>query len=145
MLTDNDGGFEYASFLGQGIKNGTQIIFTRNTNEGTNGGAAAHFNVGKAKYFVVRMKTNLPAMSFSVTFGTTEAEPVVGTKGTFPKVQSVAAPVGLAENDVWTTFVFDVSQLAPKAWVADDSGNYKVCTFYWTMGNDQYKIGRAHV
>ena len=141
VLIDEKGGFEYASFSGQG--NTAQIIFPRNTADSSATEKAAYFSVGTAKYFVMRMKTNNCAMNFTFTFATQDAELIEGkhngvVKGMFPRTTTFNVPIALGGDDTWTTYVMDLTALAPNSWVADEDGNHTVYTMYCNIGGTNY-------
>ena len=141
VLTDAEGGFKYASFSGQG--NTAQIIFTRNTADASATEKAAFFTVGTAKYMIIRLKTNNPTMNYTFTLATYDAEHIEGkhngvVKGMFPRVTAFNVPISLGGEDTWTTYVMDLSALAPKSWVADANGNHMVYTLYCNIGGSDY-------
>ena len=140
VLTDEKGGFKYASFSGQGTT--AQLIFTRNTPDSNATEKAAFFEVGSAKYMVIRLKTNNPSMNYTFTVATYDAEHVEGyhkgeLKGMFPKTTSFTVPISLGGEE-WTTYVIDLATIAPKSWVADANGNHTVYTLYCNIGGKDY-------
>lgn len=141
VLIDEEGKFTYASFSGNG--NTAQIIFSRNTADSSDSEKAATFTVGTAKYFVIRMKTNKSSMNYTFTFATEAAEWIEGkhngeVKGMFPRVSAFNLPISVGGDDQWNTYVMDLSTLIPNSWVADESGNHTVYTFYCNIGGVDY-------
>ncbi len=121
-ITEDEGGFDYASFSGQSTT--AQIIFART---GFNDAeAASAFPVGDASLFIIRMRTNDPKVSFGIQFGTPEA-PVTNFR--FPT--AVAA-------DGWATYVVDLAALMPTSYVADANGEYTVQNFYFHIGGADF-------
>ncbi len=141
VLVDEEGGFEYVSFSGQG--NTAQIIFPRNTADSNDTEKASIFEVGTAKYFVIKLKTNKSSMNYTFTVATGAAELVEGkhkgeVKGMFPRTTNFNVPIGLGGDDQWTTYVMDLSVLAPNSWVANEDGNHTVYTMYCSIGGSDY-------
>ena len=141
VLVDKDGGFEYVSFSGQG--NTAQLIFPRNTADSNATEKAAIFEAGKARYFIIRMRTNSSSMNYTFTFATGAAEWIEGkhngvVKGTFPRTTSFKVPIALGGDDKWNTYVIDLKSVAPNSWVADENGNHTVYTMYCNIGGTDY-------
>ena len=138
LLTDADGGFEYSSISGQG---GTaQVIFARNTEVSSDREEAASFNVGKGRYFVIRMRTNNVEQSFGINFSTTGTELYEGKKngvvvGQFHTSKTLNFPTAVAGVDKWATYVVDLAAVIPQGYAPDENGEFVLHNFYFHIGN----------
>lgn len=121
-VTEN-GKQSYATFSGKG--NTAQVIFARNNNVSSDVERSAAFEVGKANYFIIRMKTNTPAVDFAIAFM---------TMGTGAAQSTLSLPLNLTPEGEWATYVVDMPVVLPGAYVADENGNYTVGTFYYHIG-----------
>ena len=121
-ITEDEAGFDYASYSGQATT--AQIIFARTGFSDAE--AASAFPVGKANMFIIRMRTNTPAVSFGIQFGT------VGAKGTTFRFPTAVAADG------WATYVVDLAALIPDSYVADSNGEYTVQNFYFHIGGADF-------
>ncbi len=91
------------------------------------------FNVGSAKYLVLKMRGTVPVTSIQLGIGTLNAE---GTQ----KTAGVNLPLGEFNSTNWTTFVIQLdSTLMSKGWVTDANGTYTVSQFMITY-NDSDKF-----
>ena len=121
-VTDNVSG-NYVTFSGKG--NTAQVIFSRDNSASSVVERSAAFDVGKANLFIIRMKTNTPAVSFAISFRTA----VTGASQT-----TLEFPLTLTESGEWATYIVDLSTVIPGAYVADENGNYTLGTFYYHIG-----------
>ncbi len=121
ITEDAETGFTYASYTGQSTT--AQIIFVRTGFTQQERDAA--FNVGKANYFVIRMRTNTPAVSFAIRFGTTAS----GNTGVTLRLPTSLTPAG-----EWATYVVDLATVIPKYYVANSDGTYTISEFYYHIG-----------
>ena len=121
-VTDNVSG-NYVTFSGKG--NTAQVIFSRDNSASSVVERSAAFDVGKANLFIIRMKTNTPAVSFAISFRTA----VTGASQT-----TLEFPLALTESGEWATYIVDLSTVIPGAYVADENGNYTLGTFYYHIG-----------
>ena len=117
------GGINYASFAGKG--NTAQVIFSRDNSDSSDIERASAFDVGKANLFIMRIKTNTPAVSFAIAFRAA----VEGASQT-----TLEFPLNLTPENEWATYVVDLSTVMPNTYIADENGNYKVGTFYYHIG-----------
>ncbi len=130
LQTDPDGKFEYATYSG---KNSTaQMIFVRGGYENDKYNEKevnSKFNVGKANYFVMRMRTNDPAnLKFNIHFGT-EAAPLVAGKH-LQTGSLLRFPTSLAKENEWTTYVVDLAAVHSTGYVANEDGTYTITNFF---------------
>lgn len=125
LLTDKEGGFDYASFTGQATT--AQILFARDSTVGTDAERAGAFDVGNATYFIIRMRTTHPDVSFGIQFGT-EGDGV--TNFTFP--------TAVAPANEWVTYVVNLAEVMPNTYAPDDAGNYRVTQFYYHIGGANF-------
>ena len=121
----------YVSFSGKG--NTGQVIFSRDNDASSALEQAAAFDVGKANLFIIRMKTNTPAIDFGIYFRSV-------TDGV--KESRVSFPLAMTAESEWATYVIDLATVIPKAYVPDENGNFKLGCFYYDIG---YKTFTADV
>lgn len=134
-----DGDTPYGRLVGQG-KVG-QIIWTRI------GGSAAspwpdsqikEFDVGKAKYLVMKMRSNNDIESVALKIGTIVGDAKYSNIDN-QAVADILIPQDVLDGDEWTTFVIDLSNTLSAGWVADSEGNYKVSYFQLTFNSSDTK------
>ena len=138
---DPVGGFEYMSFSSTG--NTAQIIFARNTADSSDSEEAAAFNVGKAKYFIIRLRTNTVDQSFGINFSTTGSPLVDGKKngvvvGQFHSSSTLKFPTTVGGADEWVTYVADLSTLISDVYAEDDTGTITLKNFYFHVGDANF-------
>ena len=102
-------------------------------------------NIGKAKYFVVRMRNtdNQKNVEFYMSTSGKNGEGYsVAPDGTETKPTSsgtilISSPANAATAGQWTTFVFDLEALIPEYYVADpETGDYLIDTFGMARSRD---------
>ncbi len=118
-----EGLMSFASFAGKG--NTAQVIFSRDNSVSSDIEKAAAFNVGKANLFIIKIRTNTPAVSFAISFRSA----VSGATQT-----TLEFPLKMTDAGEWATYVVDLSTVIPGAFVADENGNFTVGTFYYHIG-----------
>jgi len=134
LTEDSDG--VYASFSGKG--NTAQVIFARDNNVSSAVEQASAFEVGKANFFIIRMRTNTPAVDFAISYR---------AKGEGAVQSTPILPLSMTEAGEWATYVIDLPKVLPGAYIPDENGNYTLGTFYYHIGykdftaDVQYDIG----
>ncbi len=123
-ITEDPSGFDYMSFSGQG--NIAQIIFARNSSVASELEMSRAFTVGDANYFVIRLRTNTPSVSFAVQFGTEGESPT-----------TFRFPVAMA-GDGWATYVLDLAEVLPDSYKVDGTGEYLITNFYMHIGSTDF-------
>lgn len=109
-------------------------------NHGTTGAALnnKYYNVGSAKYFVVRMRNtnNQKNVEFYISTtgrngeGYAVAPDGTETRPTSSGMITLTSPAQAATAGEWTTYVFDLEALIPEYYVRDpESGDYIIDTF----------------
>ena len=114
---------EYASFAGKG--NTAQVIFSRDNAASSAIEQAAAFGVGKANLFIIRMRTNTPAVSFAITFRSA----VTGATQI-----TLELPLSMTADNEWATYIVDLTRVIPGSYVPDENGNFTLGTFYYHIG-----------
>ena len=123
-ITEDPSGFDYMSFSGQG--NTAQIIFARNSSVASDLEMSRAFTVGNANFFVIRLRTNAPSVSFAIQFGTEGENP-----------NTFRFPVAMAA-DGWATYVLDLAAVIPDAYKIDSLGEYLITNFYMHIGSTDF-------
>lgn len=132
-----DGDIPYARMVGQGKV--AQIIWTRIGADTAGPFPENQINpleVGKAKYLVIKMRSNNDIASLDLKVGT-----IIGD-AKYSNVDNqvstnILLPQDVLYGDKWTTFVIDLSTTMSGGWVPDADGNYKVSYFQITFNSSE--------
>ena len=149
-----ENGMPYASISGTGST--AQVIWVRAHEDmvwhqrATAAEQEGRFNIGKATYLVITLRTNNTEQKMSMSFSTTGkgSNTAVATEELKKNDITIAAgetyntengycsfsmPISSATADTWTTFVIDLAKVCPEQLVADENGDYIVDTLYYHL------------
>ena len=125
LLVDEVGGFEYASFSGQGTT--AQILFARNNSFSAAAEEAGAFDTGKGSIFIMKLRTTNPEVSFGIQIGT-------DGDGT----NNFRFPTAVSTANEWAVYVVDFASVVPAYFAPDENGNYRVTQFYYHIGGTDF-------
>ena len=135
----NENGTLYYRFNGQNQTG--QIFWTRMGYDGSGNQWADHqlkpFNVGEAKYVVVKMRGNNDISSVRFNVGTIVGEVSYDNFDNM-KVGGVNIPQNALNGTDWTYFVVDVAKAMPGVWNANADGTYNVCYLQFTFNGETF-------
>ena len=135
----NENGTVYYRFNGQNQTG--QIFWTRMGYDGSGKQWADYqlnpFNVGKAKYVVVKMRGNNDISSVRFNVGTIVGEASYDNYDNM-KVGGVNIPQNALNGTDWTYFVVDIAKAMPGAWNANSGGTYDVCYLQFTFNGETF-------
>lgn len=90
--------------------------------------------VGKARYLVIKMRSNCDIQSIDFRIGT-----IIGEASWYNQenmhLANLLIPQNVLDGESWTTFVIDLKTTMSGGWVADEDGNYKICYLQYTFND----------
>lgn len=95
--------------------------------------------VGKAKYLVIKMRSNCDIQSIVFRIGTIVGQATWENQSNM-HIADITIPQKALDGTEWTTFVIDLSTTMGDGWVADSDGNYKICYLQYTFNDYSNKF-----
>ncbi len=146
-VTDATGSYYHVVKEANSSINGGQHVWLREqykhpdgsgTLAGGNGKLSENFDIGNAKYMVIRVRTNSLVEPITINISTTgwNYQQAEGEDPTANNLASISTSVRLAprESGVWTTFVVDLALLGNR-YAEDANGGYIIDTFMLNQGS----------
>ncbi len=131
-----DNGVLFARWQGTG-KTG-QVLWQRVKADVQNTDECQEYSmdVGEAKYLVIRLRTNSPNQSMSLSISTNERSEYTYSGRYVSGVSTIPIPLSAASASEWTVYVMDLTEVAPQYYIKDTaSGTYKIDSLYFHFDN----------